>query len=115
MTFPKKVIRLTSAIPPGRVLNYGQIAILLENPRAARAVGYALQALPFGTDVPWHRVVGKAGAKGKISLRAFKYSEDEQYRRLAAEGILFDAEGFFPLADYLWQPSPPEVQAILES
>ncbi|HLA44150.1 MAG TPA: MGMT family protein [Aggregatilineales bacterium] len=113
MNFPEQVIVLTKAIPPGMVLNYGQIAQLLEKPRAARAVGYALQNLPFGTDVPWHRVVGKNGVYGKLSIRAFKYGRDEQLKRLQDEGIEFDEHEQFPLLKYLWEPDPVEVAAIL--
>lgn len=113
MNFPEKVIKLVSVIPAGRILNYGQVAILLGNPKAARAVGYALAALPAGTEVPWHRVVGKDGKVGKVSLQSSKYIEAEQQRRLESEGIIFDESGYFPLQPYLWQLSHIEVQAIL--
>jgi methylated-DNA-protein-cysteine methyltransferase related protein len=105
--FPQKVLALVNAIPAGKVMTYGQIAKLLDNPRASRAVGYAMNALPFGTPVPWHRVVGKNGSYGKISLRPFGH--DEQIARLTDEGIVFDENEQFLLADYLWQPSPEEV------
>ncbi len=115
MSFAAQVRCLVRAIPPGRVLTYGTVAALLEHPRHARAVGYALNGLPFGTDVPWHRVVGKAGAQGKISLRSFSYSRDEQLARLRAEGVTFTPAQRFPLSDYLWRPSPQEVAAILRA
>jgi methylated-DNA-protein-cysteine methyltransferase-like protein len=110
LSFPQKVIRLTLAIPPGRVLNYGRAAQLLENPRAARAVGYALSSLANGTDIPWHRVVGKAGARGVLTHPS---GAAEQARRLMAEGLVFDEEGDFRLADYLWGVSVLEVRGIL--
>lgn len=113
LNFPQKVLRLTAVIPLGKVVNYGHMAYLLDKPRAARAVGYALRTLSYETDVPWHRVVGKAGKMGKISLRAFKYSEDEQVERLTAEGIVFNEDRQFLLSDYLWQPHPLEIQQIL--
>jgi methylated-DNA-protein-cysteine methyltransferase-like protein len=113
--FYEQVIKLTRAIPHGQVANYGHIALLLGNPRASRAVGYALRTLKRGTDVPWHRVVGKHGKMGKVSVRAFAYSHLEQFERLKEEGIQFDENEEFPLMDYLWQPTPDEVQAILRS
>lgn len=114
MNFPQKVIALTRAIPRGKVLNYGRIAQLLDNPRAARAVGYALNALPHGSDVPWHRVVGKNGRYGKVSLRAFVYSQDEQRLRLEDEGLVFDENGQFVLVDYLWDATPSDIAEALE-
>lgn len=111
--FYDKVIILTRAIPEGKVISYGFLAELLGAPRAARAVGYALRTLPYGSDVPWQRVVGKRGVMGKISIRSFAYSRDEQIARLKEEGIQFDENDEFPLPDYLWQPTPEEVQAIL--
>lgn len=113
-SFPQQVATLVAAIPAGMVLYYGRVAELLGKPRAARAVGYALNNLPVGTAVPWHRVVGKNGQWGKISIRSFKYGREEQITRLTAEGITFEDNEQFPLADYLWEPSPVEVQAILQ-
>lgn len=113
LNFPEKVIAIVCAIPRGRVLNYGRIAELLEKPRNARAVGYALNGLPHRSDVPWQRVVGKNGARGKISVRAFSHGADEQFARLQDEGISFDANRQFPLIDYLWEPDPAEIAAIL--
>ena len=48
-------------IPEGKVASYGQIAELAGNRRWARVVGYALHAVPEGSDIPWHRVVKKDG------------------------------------------------------
>mgnify|MGYP006283920357 CR=1 FL=1 len=42
--FYEAVYRLVRAIPKGRLMTYGQIAVILGHPRAARAVGYALRA-----------------------------------------------------------------------
>jgi methylated-DNA-protein-cysteine methyltransferase-like protein len=75
------------AIPRGRVATYGQVAAMVGVPRGARAVGWALRALPAGARpaVPWHRVVG---AGGRISPRAGPGPE-VQRRRLRAEGVAF--------------------------
>lgn len=102
--FYDKVYNLTRQIPAGKVLNYGRVADLLGSPRAARAVGYALNKLAPDSDVPWHRVVGKSGAAGQISLRSFAYSRDEQAERLREEGVPVDENYRFPLIDYLWEP-----------
>ncbi len=87
MTFFERVWALVATLPRGRVLTYGQVAALLGVPRGARAVGWALRALPdaLARSTPWHRVVG---AGGRLSPRASGH-EREQRRRLRAEGVAF--------------------------
>lgn len=60
MNFYEKVYEAVCKIPPGRVASYGQIALWCQNPRAARAVGYALRACKSAA-VPCHRVLHKDG------------------------------------------------------
>lgn len=57
----EKIYEVVKQIPEGKVASYGQIAELAGNRRWVRVVGYALHALPKGSDVPWHRVVTKEG------------------------------------------------------
>jgi methylated-DNA-protein-cysteine methyltransferase related protein len=85
--FFARVYALVRRIPPGRVVTYGQVAALLGVPRGARAVGWALRALPAreAARVPWHRVVG---AGGRISPRAGPGPE-LQRRRLRKEDVAF--------------------------
>ncbi len=61
MSFRKRVYALVQTIPLGKVAGYGHVAAALGSPRAARQVGFALAALPGGTDVPWHRVLRSSG------------------------------------------------------
>lgn len=91
----------TLQIPKGRVATYGQIAELSGLPRQARLVGYALNNLPKGTRIPWHRVVN---AQGKISLRSDSGGDTEQVRRLQREGIRFSDAGVIDLKVYRWSP-----------
>jgi methylated-DNA-protein-cysteine methyltransferase-like protein len=85
--FFERVYGLVREIPRGRVVTYGQIAVMLGVPRGARAVGWALRALPEAqaVRVPWHRVVGAAG---RISPRRGPGPEIQR-RRLRAEGVTF--------------------------
>lgn len=80
--FHRAVYRLVEQIPRGRVATYGQLAVLLGYPRAARAVGYAMKHCPSG--LPWHRVVN---AQGGISLRGNVASMVTQRVLLEQEGV----------------------------
>lgn len=57
-TFAERVLDVVAAIPPGRVLSYGDVAELLGG-RGARAVGQVMAR--FGGGVPWWRVVHADG------------------------------------------------------
>jgi len=100
-SFFSRVYEAVRAIPRGRVLTYGQVARLLGQPRGARAVGWALRALPFreGRSTPWHRVVG---ASGRVSPRAGA-GPLLQRRLLRSEGVAFRG-GCVDLARHGWQP-----------
>ena len=82
-------------------MTYGQVALELGSPAAARAVGYALHFLPGNRDVPWWRVVN---AGGGISLRGRGEAAEVQRRLLEAEGIAFRREGTIDLRRYRWIP-----------
>jgi methylated-DNA-protein-cysteine methyltransferase-like protein len=88
-------------IPRGRVATYGQVATLAGLAGHARQVGYALNALPDATAVPWHRVVNAAG---RISVRAAPGGELVQQLLLEKEGVRLDARGRSPLDHLRWQP-----------
>ena len=60
--FPRRVYEVTRTIVPGSTRTYGEVALLLGEPQAARAVGQALGANRFPIIVPCHRVLA-AGAK----------------------------------------------------
>lgn len=96
-----RILAVVRRIPSGRVATYGQVAALAGYPRAPRLAGYALHALPAGSPVPWHRVLG---AGGKLSLA--RLSPDgavTQRLRLAREGVAFDARGCVDLAAHGWR------------
>ena len=44
MNFYERVYELVRRIPAGKCASYGQLALMLGNPRASRAVGYAMRA-----------------------------------------------------------------------
>jgi methylated-DNA-protein-cysteine methyltransferase related protein len=91
------------AIPTGRVLTYGDVALLVGAPRAARVVGGALHLLADDNDVPWHRVVNR---QGRISTRCPEHSMTRQAALLRAEGVAVDDTLTLDLALYRWWPDP---------
>jgi methylated-DNA-protein-cysteine methyltransferase related protein len=88
-------------IPPGRVATYGQVAALAGLHGRARQVGYALNALPDGTTVPWQRVIN---ARGEVSPRSEPGREGYQRFLLEEEGVAFDAAGRLDLDRFGWRP-----------
>lgn len=95
------VYAVVRRIPRGKVATYGQVAALAGRPRQARQVGYALHALPAGSDVPWHRVVNAAG---RLSLTPDS-GGIEQRLRLLAEGVTVTEGGRIPMAGFRWEPA----------
>ncbi len=89
--FHEKVWDVVCSVPSGSVTTFGDIAAALGLRSVARQVGWALAALPPGTeDVPWHRVVN---AQGQLSRRADGQPSQEQAQRLAREGLKVSEQG----------------------
>lgn len=100
-TFYDLVYELVREVPPGRVITYGHVALLLGAPAAARAVGYALHSLPAENDVPWWRVINVRGA---ISLKGRGAQADLQRALLEREGVVFGLDDRCDLERYRWWP-----------
>lgn len=58
------VWEITSRIPYGETRTYGEVALMADNPRAARAVGQALHRNQLLIIIPCHRVVSSKGLGG---------------------------------------------------
>lgn len=102
ISFYQTIYRLVKLIPPGKVATYGQIAALLDKPRSARLVGWALNHCP--PDVPWQRVINSAGM---ISIENMHASKQLQAQLLQTEGVkvnLKEGNYFVDLNIYLWNP-----------
>ncbi len=110
LPFREGVYAVVRLIPPGRLMAYGQVALVLGAPRAARAVGGALHLLAGEpADVPWWRVVN---ARGTISPRHPERSMWEQAARLRAEGVAVDTTLHLDLARYQWWPDRAALRAL---
>ena len=77
-------------IPYGETRSYGELAAMLGNPKASRAVGRANGTNPISIIVPCHRVIGASGA-----LTGYGGGLPMKQRLLRLEGVLnaglFDA------------------------
>lgn len=95
-----EVFTIVRRIPRGRVMNYGQIADMLQSPLSARAVGWAMRQCP--RDVPWHRVVNAAGG---ISTENLTDPPGLQRHLLETEGVRFGQDGKLSMTRYRFTPS----------
>lgn len=77
--YAERILSCIAAIPPGRVMTYGDVAEFAGT-RSARTVGRVLAR--DGGEVPWHRVLRSDG-----SLADHLYTEQRQ--RLLTEGVRF--------------------------
>ncbi len=95
----RRVYDLVAAIPRGRVLTYGDIALRLGRPHGGRTVGWAMRHCP--EDLPWYRVVN---SRGELSVAA-RLPDGRLMQRalLEEEGIEFDPSGRLDLARYAWR------------
>jgi AraC family transcriptional regulator of adaptative response/methylated-DNA-[protein]-cysteine methyltransferase len=59
--FQQRVWRTLCHIPPGETRTYGELAAMIGDPRAARAVARSCARNPVSLAVPCHRVIGKDG------------------------------------------------------
>lgn len=60
--FQKKVWEALLTIPYGVTKSYGEIASMIGNPKASRAVGGANNKNPISIIIPCHRVIGTNGS-----------------------------------------------------
>ena len=80
--FENLVYRATKNIPRGKVSTYTAIARAIGRPRAARAVGNALNKNPFAPRVPCHRVVRSDGSVG-----GYAHGTAKKVKLLRKEGV----------------------------
>ena len=102
--FYEQVYAVVRRIPRGKVTSYGRIAQMLGRHRAARAVGYAMNALKDKdetyADVPWQRVIN---SQGRISIVNRETSANQQAELLREEGVAVDDNLRVNLDIYLWE------------
>ncbi|HVM90949.1 MAG TPA: MGMT family protein [Verrucomicrobiae bacterium] len=71
-TFTERVYDVVRKIPKGKTMTYGQVAAAIGDPRAARAVGNALNKNRDTKNIPCHRVIRSDGSTGGYAFGARK-------------------------------------------
>lgn len=94
------VYEVARLIPFGRATSYGAIARYLGI--NARTVGWAMNSLPIGHDVPAHRVVN---AKGILTGAAAFNPENPMEKLLKEEGIRVEKNRITDFQKVFWDPS----------
>jgi methylated-DNA-[protein]-cysteine S-methyltransferase len=87
--FRKKVWKALLTIPYGEVRSYADVAEMIGNPKAVRAVGQANKANQLPIIIPCHRVIGKRGDLVGYAGNRTSFKE----RLLEAEGVLANTKG----------------------
>ena len=93
----QRIYALVRQVTPGYVTTYGRIGQRVGC--TARTVGFALAALPVGSDIPWQRVIN---SQGKVSPRTDGEGNILQRDLLEAEGLNFDQKSWIDLDKYGW-------------
>jgi methylated-DNA-protein-cysteine methyltransferase-like protein len=99
-TFREGVYTLVRQIPAGRVMTYGQIALILGDGYTARTVGYVMHGADT-ENVPWQRVIN---SQGKCSTGRLTIPVNLQQELLEVEGVVFNEKGKCDLLKFQWFP-----------
>jgi methylated-DNA-[protein]-cysteine S-methyltransferase len=83
--FQRSVLEELARVPYGQTETYGSLAARIGRPRAARAVGGALNRNPIPIVLPCHRVVGASG-----SLVGYAGGLERKRALLALEGVALE-------------------------
>lgn len=96
--FKQEVEAVVAGIPKGRVMTYGQLAVLCGRPQAARIVGGIAH---FGdSELPWHRVVNKQGGLAS----GYPGGKQAHAMHLQDEGVQVQDYAVKSMESVLWRP-----------
>ena len=96
----ERIYAVVNTIPHGYIASYAQVGRAVGLRNGARMVGWAMRALPPGSQTPWWRVVN---SKRQISIINPRIPKTEQMRLLAEEGLLIEEKaGWLVVAGDIW-------------
>lgn len=99
MSFKDRVIQIVKQIPYGKVTTYGTVAALAGLPRGARLVGGILHYNSDQMDLPWQRIINRAGY---ISTKCLEHPKSAQKALLEGEGVEVSDGFIVDLKKYGW-------------
>lgn len=102
-------MKIVNTIPLGNVVSYGQVALYIGVPRAARQVGWTLNRLEDNTPVPWWRVVNN---QGRISIKGSRYTTQDQKELLEHEGVKIAEDLTFDIEKYRFIPDKDFISGL---
>ena len=83
--FRKKVLEVERNIPYGETCSYGEVAKMVNNPRASRAVGSANAKNPLPLYFPCHRIITSngnlGGFGGGLNVKQYLLDLEEQNKK----------------------------------
>ena len=101
--FAEKVYDIVRKIPKGYVITYGQIAELIDNPKASRAVGNALHSNPDPIKVPCYKVVN---SKGQLANK-YRYGGIKKQKEFLEKDEIEVVNYCVDLNKYQWKKKKP--------
>ena len=87
-SFDRKVLQTCRTIPSGEITTYGDLAVRVGHPGAARAVGSALARNPIPLIIPCHRVLRTDGSLGGFSAPGGLTTKQRLLRHEQSEDVL---------------------------
>ncbi|OGZ58337.1 MAG: hypothetical protein A3B96_01990 [Candidatus Spechtbacteria bacterium RIFCSPHIGHO2_02_FULL_43_15b] len=84
VSFNEKVLNIVRDIPKGKLMTYGEVAVLAGRPKAYRAVGNILNK-NYDKAIPCHRVIRKDGSAG-----GYNCGRERKLEILKKEGVYPD-------------------------
>jgi methylated-DNA-protein-cysteine methyltransferase related protein len=103
--YRERVYKLVRKIPRGRVMTYGQIAVILGQGYTPRTVGFVMHGADENK-TPWHRVIN---SQGRCSTGGVVLPADKQQRMLETEGVKFTSGGKCDLETFIWHPAAKKI------
>ncbi|OGM04997.1 hypothetical protein A2715_00760 [Candidatus Woesebacteria bacterium RIFCSPHIGHO2_01_FULL_39_32] len=107
--FKDGVIKVVSKVPYGKVVSYGQVALYIGIPRAARQVGWTLNRMEGVENVPWWRVINN---QGRISIKGSKYTAQDQRKLLIEEGVKVNDDLTLDIEKYRFVPNQNSLEKL---
>lgn len=104
--FRQRVCEIVSRVPSGKVVTYGQVALLAGLPRAAREVGWIAHTGP--ETIPWQRVVNRFGGLAK----GYPGGQRGHQLDLQKEGLVVRDDMTVNLVAHQWWPDVETVKRL---